>query len=73
MGKIKYIGDEDRTLPGLGHRLVVPGQVVEVDDADVYGYTCQSIWEPADPAAKKAHKEAESPAEDEAAAAVEEV
>ena len=73
MGKIKYIGDEDRTLPNEGHRLVVPGQVIEVDDDAVYGYTCQAIWEPADPAAKKIHKQAESPAEDEAAAAVEEV
>ena len=37
MGKIKYIGDEDRTLPNEGHRLVVPGQVIEVDDDARHG------------------------------------
>lgn len=59
MGQIKLVAGEDRTVPGLGNRLVVNGQKVEVPDDQVYGYTCQTgVWEPADTAAKKAHKAA---------------
>lgn len=57
MGKIKQASGEDRVVPGLGNRLVVAGAVVEVPDADVYGYTQQSIWDPVDAAAKRAHDE----------------
>lgn len=53
MPKIKYLGPEPRTLPLEGGRLVEPGQVIEVADAE--GYVCQSIWEPVKSA--KAEKE----------------
>lgn len=58
MAKIKNETGEDRILPWLGDRLVLAGQVVEVSDDDVYAYTQQDGWKPADDAAKKAHKAA---------------
>lgn len=58
MAKIKNVFGEDRTLPWLGNRLVLDGQVVEVPDEDVYAYTQQSGWEPADDAAQGIHDEA---------------
>ena len=65
MAKIKNVMGEDVEVPALGGRLVMAGQVVEVDDAAVYGFTCQaSNWEPADAAAKKAHKAATEPTDD---------
>lgn len=44
MTPIKYVGTEPRTLPWEQGRLVLPGQVVEVEDPDAY--VCQDIWEP---------------------------
>lgn len=59
MAKIKNVSGEDRTVPSLGHRLVLTGAVVEVPDEDTYAYTCQeSVWAPEDKAAKEAHQAA---------------
>ncbi len=61
MAKIKFTPDDgyDRTVTvGFQVRSVVPDQVIEVPVEDVYGFTCQSIWEPVDAEAKKAHKDA---------------
>jgi hypothetical protein len=59
VAKVKNIEDEAHTVPALGGRLVLPGQVVEVPVEDVYGYTQQADrWEPHDAAAKKVHKQA---------------
>ena len=52
MPKIKNATGEDRILPWLHDRLVLAGQVVEVNADDVYAYTCQVGWEPADDEAK---------------------
>jgi hypothetical protein len=59
MAKIKNTTGEDRILPWLNDRLVLAGQVVDVPDADVYAYTQQVGWEPADEAARAAHSDAE--------------
>lgn len=59
MAKIKNVSGEDRVVPALGGRLVVAGGVVEVSDADVYGYTQQDVWEPVDDAAQDAHDKAD--------------
>lgn len=48
MGNVRNVSGEDRFPAELGGRLVMPGQVVEVPDDSVYGYTCQDAWEPAD-------------------------
>ena len=48
MPKIKNVTGEDRTLPWLNDRLVLAGQEIEVSDADVYSYTQQVGWDPAD-------------------------
>lgn len=55
MPKIKYLGHEPRTLPLEGGRLVEPGQVIEVAEAE--GYVCQSIWALAEGKSAKAEKE----------------
>lgn len=78
MPKIRFSPDEQypRTVvlvDGHPEREVAPGQIVEVDAKRVYNFTQQAIWEPSDAEAKKIHKQAESPAEDEAAPAAEEV
>lgn len=66
--KVKYIEDEAHTVPWLGGRLVLPGQVVEVPVEDVYAYTQQADrWEPYDAAAKKAHKQATEARDEQAA------
>ena len=45
MAKIKNVSGEDLLVPGLGHRLVISGAVVEVPDDDAESYTCQTtIW-----------------------------
>lgn len=45
MPKIKNISGEDLVVPALGNRLVLSGQVIDVDEADVEGYVCQeSTW-----------------------------
>ena len=47
VGKIRNISGQARTLPWLGDRLVLDGQVVEVPAEDVTAYTQQeAIWEP---------------------------
>lgn len=61
MAKIRNTTGEDRTLPWLGGRLVLEGQVVDVPDEDTYAYTQQSGWEPVDEAAKAAHDAADIP------------
>lgn len=59
MPKIKNVSGRDLIVPALGGRLVIAGQVVEVADGDVYGFTCQAPnWEPADESAKKTHNRA---------------
>jgi len=56
--KIKNVSGEARNVPGLGGRLVLPGQVVEFPADQVYNYTCQQgNWECADKAATEAHNE----------------
>lgn len=54
MAKIKNLGD-DCTVPWLGGRLVLGGQVVEVPDAEVWAYTQQERWEPADKKTQALH------------------
>jgi len=60
MPKIRNASGEDRILPWLGGRLVLDGQIVEVDADDVYAYTQQTAWTPADDDAQAIHDEAES-------------
>lgn len=46
MAKVKNISGEARQVPELGWRNVGPGDVVEVPNERVDGYTCQTtIWE----------------------------
>ena len=53
MAKIKNISGQDRTVPHLGGRLVLAGQVVDVDDEDAAAFLVQTeVW--ADPDAKPA-------------------
>lgn len=59
MAKIRNKSGSDLFVPALG-RMVMDGQVVEVPDADVYGFTQQSIWQAADKAAEAADLEAEA-------------
>lgn len=45
MKKIKNVSGEDRTVAPLDGRLVLAGQVIEVDDKDAKSYLSQeSIW-----------------------------
>lgn len=60
MPKIRNTSGENLTVPSLGGRLVLDGGVVEVSAAEVYGFTQQSIWEPVDDAATKAHDHGEA-------------
>lgn len=55
VGKIKNESGEARTIHGVNGRFVPKGAVIEVPIDEVYNYTQQEIWSPADPAAKKAH------------------
>lgn len=65
MAKVKNVSGEDRTVPALGGRLVTAGASVDVEAEQVYGFTCQdAIWAPADAEAKKAHKAATEPADE---------
>lgn len=58
--KIKNVSGEALTVPWLGGRLVLDGQVVEVPVEDVHAFTQQAAtWAPQDNAAKQAHKEAD--------------
>lgn len=41
MAQIKNVSGVDRTVPGLGGRLVLAGQVVDVPDEEVESYTSQ--------------------------------
>lgn len=65
MAKIRNKSGDDRTVTGLGGRLVLAGQKVDVPVEDVHSYTCQvTIWEPADDEAQAAHDAAETPTGD---------
>lgn len=56
MAKIRNISDDDRLVPDLGGRLVMAGQVVDVDDTDVHAFTRQvDVWAPVDQDAQEAH------------------
>ena len=44
--KIKNVSGEDRIVPALGDRLVLAGQVIDVPDKTVEGFTCQTTtWQ----------------------------
>lgn len=43
MARIKNVSGEDLTVPGLGGRLVLAGQIVDVLDDDAEAYTCQTV------------------------------
>lgn len=59
MPRIKNVSGSDRAVPSLGGRVVVNGEVVEVSEDEVYGFTCQeSNWKPGDKATQKIHDEA---------------
>lgn len=60
MAKVKNISGVDLIVPAHGG-LVMAGQVIDVPPEAVYGLTCQSIWQPADKAAEKAHSDAQTP------------
>lgn len=60
MAKIKNVSGVDLVVPALGGRLVLAGQVVEVPDGLVYGFTQQSIWDCADEASRAADMEGEA-------------
>lgn len=56
MPKVKNISSEPLIVPALGGRMVLPGQVVEVGESDVYGFTCQTeTWAPSGDDAQAAH------------------
>lgn len=63
MAKVKNVSGVDLVVPAHGG-LVMAGQVIDVPDEAVYGLTCQSIWKPADTAAKKAHAAASGQSDD---------
>lgn len=64
MAKIRNVSGNDLVVPSLGGRLVLAGQIVEVDDEAVYGFTQQAPnWEPADDATQAVH-DAAIPAEE---------
>lgn len=49
MAKIKNVSGDDRTVPVLGGRLVLAGQVVEVPDELEESFTCQEVnWQSVD-------------------------
>lgn len=61
MAKIRNVSGNDLIVPALGGRLVLAGQVVELDAADVFGFTQQTPnWEPADKPAQAAHNKADA-------------
>lgn len=50
MAKIKNVSGEDLLVPGLGGRLVLAGEVVEVNDDEAESYTCQGkTWKAHNP------------------------
>lgn len=53
MARVRQPYDEERHVPWLGDRLVEPGEVVAVPDADLASYL-EAGWYPADAATKKA-------------------
>lgn len=47
MVKIKNVSGSDRTVPGLGGRLILAGAVVDVPEAEAESYLCQEAnWAP---------------------------
>ncbi len=59
MAKIRNVSGEDRFVPSLS-RLVMDGQVIEVDPEQVYAFTQSAIWEAVDKEAKAAELKAEA-------------
>lgn len=57
--KIKNTSGLDLIVPWLGGRLVMAGQVVDVPEGDVWAYTQQSGWAPADDEAQAVHDAAD--------------
>jgi hypothetical protein len=56
VAKVKNISGEPLLVPALGGRMVLPGQVVDVADEAVYGFTCQKqTWAPVGDEAQAAH------------------
>jgi hypothetical protein len=55
MAKVKFVGDQPVTVPELGGRLLEPGQIVDVPDAELYRFTQSANWEPGDAKAQKLH------------------
>lgn len=43
MAKVKWLGEEPAVLPTFGGRLVQPGQVIEVPDADAASFN-SGLW-----------------------------
>jgi hypothetical protein len=67
VAKIRNVSGNDLVVPSLGGRLVLAGQIVDVDDDAVYGFTQQAPnWEPADDATQALH-DAEAPVAEEPA------
>ena len=64
MSKIRNVSGQDLSVPWLGDRLVVAGQVVDVPAEDVYAYTQQAGWDPADDEAQTLHAAGEEHAEE---------
>ena len=61
MAKIKNVSGDDRTVPVLGGRLVLAGQVVEVPDELAESFTCQEVnWQSVDEKKTKAIPAADS-------------
>ena len=59
MAKIRNVSGEDRFVPSLS-RLVMDGQVIEVDPDHVYAFTQSAIWKAVDKEAKAAELKAEA-------------
>jgi hypothetical protein len=61
MGRIRNVSGERLEVPAMGARVILPNQVVEVSDDDVYSYTQQTTtWAPADVDTTTLHDEDEA-------------
>lgn len=60
MAKVRLIDTEPRIVPWLNGRVVQPGEVVDVPDAQFESYVCQPlVWQAVDePAAARKRKAA---------------
>jgi hypothetical protein len=62
VAKIRNVSGNDLVVPSLGGRLVLAGQIVDVVDDEVYGFTQQAPnWEPADDETQALHDAAAPP------------